>query len=181
MNTILARRLEASDLPLRHQWLNDPSIHGQMLVSPPVGLAETQQWFSKTLLNESRRDFVFTLDGAAPAEAVAMGGLTDIHPRHRRAELYIFVRPGMTGRGIGSRATVWLCEYGYSELDLNRIYLHTTDLNDAARRLYARLGFKDEGTLRGHAFHRGRFIDRHVQGVLRSEWRKPREEREVPG
>jgi diamine N-acetyltransferase len=181
MNTISARRLEASDLLLRYQWLNDPSVHGQMMVSPPIGLAETQQWFSRTLLNESRRDFAFTLDGALPEEVVAMGGLTDILPRHRRAELYIFVRPGLTGRGIGSRAMVWLCEYGFSELDLHRIYLYTTERNDAARRFYARLGFQDEGTLRGHAFHQGRFIDRHVQGVLRSEWRKPREERQVPG
>jgi RimJ/RimL family protein N-acetyltransferase len=176
MSTLSARRLEASDLPLRHAWLNDPSIHSQMMVSPPVGLAETQQWFQKTLLNDSRRDFVFTLDAADTPEVVAMGGLTDIHPRHRRAELYVFVRPGMMGRGIGSRATAWLCEYGFTELDLQRIYLHTTDLNDGARRLYARLGFKDEGTLRAHAFHRGRFIDRHVQGLLRSEWRKPGEE-----
>jgi RimJ/RimL family protein N-acetyltransferase len=109
-----------------------------------------------------------------------MGGLTDIHPRHQRAELYIFVRPGLTGRGIGSRATAWLCEYGFSELNLQRIYLHTTELNEGARRLYARLGFKEEGTLRAHAFHRGRFIDRHVQGLLRSEWRKSGREFQAP-
>jgi RimJ/RimL family protein N-acetyltransferase len=53
---------------------------------------------------------------------------------------------------------------------LQRVWLHVYADNPAAR-LYARLGFRPEGTLRRHAWKRGAYRDQLVMGLLAEEWR----------
>jgi diamine N-acetyltransferase len=180
MDEIATRRLEFRDLQQRVAWFNDPSVSSQMMLRTPLSLADTEQWFHRTVLNTQRIDFAFTQHrsrevssgDAADDEVVAMGGLTNISPEHRHAELYIVTRPGFTGRGIGEQALRSICRHGFVELGLNRIYLYTMGTNQRARRLYERLGFVHEGVLRRHAFHGGRFVDRHIQGILREEYER---------
>ncbi len=175
MTILMVRRLELEDLPTRVRWLNTPSVLAHMSIETPVSLSSTRQWFTQNTLSVHRRDFSFLSHSTeSDDELVAMGGLTDIEQRHRRAELYVVVSPGMTGRGIGTRAVQWLCNYGFIELGLNRIYLHTFAANERAQRLYNRVGFSLEGILRSHAFHHGASVDRHVYGLLRDEWENMR-------
>jgi RimJ/RimL family protein N-acetyltransferase len=190
---ISIRRLEAEDLPLRVQWLNTPSVYAQMVVDLPLSLAGTQRWYAGVVSNDRRRDFSFlssdieagglrgsNLMSHAPdadpvsmpchTRVVAMGGLMDIDRTHGRAELYIVVDPLLTGHGFGSVAVQWLCDFGFLQLRLSRIYLYTMAHNQGARRLYERLGFVHEGVLRRHTCQNGVLIDRYVHGLLRDEW-----------
>jgi len=166
---IRARRLEADDLPARVQWFNSPAVYEQMAIDAPLSLSGTRQWYTSAVLSDRRRDFTFE-DVSQVGRLVAMGGLTDISRQHGHAELYIVVNPELHGRGFGSAAVRWLCNYGFIQLGLHRIYLHTMGFNDGARRLYERLGFVSEGMLRQHTMHHGHYVDRFVHGLLRTEW-----------
>jgi len=170
---LIVRRLEWEDLPERVAWFNTPSVYTNMLVEVPMSLARTQRWFEDRVADECHQDFSFLMrsQGEWPS-LCAMGGLTDISPRHRSGELYVVVRPGETRRGIGSAVVKWLCNYGFLRLGLWRIQLHTFEHNEAARRLYEMLGFVHEGVLRESALHHGDFANRHVQALLRPEWEK---------
>jgi len=171
MSTLQIRRLEREDLPTRMAWFNTPSVYTQMTIDPPFSLADTEAWFARNALNERRRDFsVLLREGSGQAPLVAMMGLVDVDRRHRRAELYIVVQPERTGRGIGRRSVQWLCNFGFLQLNLVRISVHTLAANEGARRLYERLGFSPEGVLRKYVLHNGQFADRHLHGLLRSEW-----------
>lgn len=173
MSLLTVKRLEYEDLPTRVEWFNAPSVYDQMVIDVPLSLADTRQWFAENTLNPRRRDFSLVLhDTDSSARLVAMGGLTDIDCIHRRAELYIVVKPEMTGRGIGQRAVQWLCNFGFIQLNLFRIYLSTLADNSRARRFYERNGFVHEGIMRKHVYHNGSFVDRYIQALLRSEWEK---------
>lgn len=164
------RRLAWEDLPVRVAWFNTPSVYTHVPLDLPIGLARTEQWFRDTLMNVSRVDFTFTDAQRPQEEQQAFAGLTNIEPVHRRAEMYMVVRPGETGRGIGTAVLRWLCNYGFANLSLERIMVTTLADNQVARHLYARVGFVNEGVLRRHFHYQGRLVDRHVQGLLRSEW-----------
>lgn len=167
------RRLEREDLPVRVAWFNAPGVFRQMTIEAPLGLAQTQKWFEQTLLDSSRRDFAFfQVATQSSGRLVAMGGLTRIDPGARRAELYVVADPEQTGKGHGTAATKWLCNYGFLRLGLHRLFLTTTENNERARSLYERLGFRSEGCLRCHIFHNGRVSDQFVFGILRQEWEK---------
>ena len=163
-----ARAVEERDLAIRVAWLNDPRVYTGLAIDPPISLAHSRQWLTKSFGNATRVDFSFLpLEGDAP---VAMGGLTAISHRDRHAELYVFVDPEKHGMGIGLKATSWLCRFGFEERALERIYLWMHASNHAALRLYTRLGFQIEGTLRAHRMQNGELVDRLVLGLLKHEW-----------
>lgn len=166
-----ARRLEYGDLPTRVQWFNSEKIFSAMPLDAPFSVSETQKWYSQSLLNQHRRDFSFWLSeqDIAPKLA-AMGGLVHLEPVHRRCELYILVDPMETGKGIGSAAVKWMCNYAFAILNKEKVFLYTTEQNESARRFYERLGFVCEGRLRKHHYHHGNYQDRYIHGLLREEW-----------
>lgn len=171
-----ARLLEEVDLPLRVAWFNDPRIYRNMPIEVPVSLANTRQWFTDNRMNPRRWDFAFVnCCSGQPGDSetvVAMGGLTSILQKDRRAELYILVGPEHQGKGVGTQCTIWLANFGFGTLGLHRVYLYTLEENQKAKQMYERLGFVLEGLLRQHTFHLGDWADRNVMGLLRADWER---------
>ncbi len=177
MATILARRLEKQDLPVRVEWFNHESVYPTMTLEVPMSLAATEQWLTKNALNPARRDFTFVLQdsetGNPPSETVvAMAGLVEIDRTHQRAEAYFVVNPALTGRGYGKKIYNWTCNYAFIVLGLNRVFAYQYGDNPAARRVIESQGWTIEGTFRQHIYSHGRFVDRVITGLLREEWEK---------
>ena len=164
MSEFVVRRLELQDLEARVEWFNSPSVYRYMSIEVPMSLADTELWFANSRQNPQRRDFVVLLRDDGQESPVAMCGLTSIDSRSRNAELYIMADPERQGRGYGTIAVTWLCNYGFCELGLYRIYLTVLAHNARARRLYERLGFALEGTLRHHVYCGGAYCDRLLFG-----------------
>jgi RimJ/RimL family protein N-acetyltransferase len=61
-------------------------------------------------------------------------------------------------------------DYGFDELELNRIDLTTDEENIRGRRCYEKCGFSEEGLLRQHRLVDGKFGNTVVMSVLREEW-----------
>ena len=74
--------------------------------------------------------------------------------------------------GFGSEATSMMIDYTFATLNLNRLQLHVSVENERAVKVYERLGFKVEGTLKQAMFHNNRYIDFHLMAILRDEWKK---------
>jgi len=166
---INTRPLEKKDLPTRVEWFNTTEVYTQMPLDIPFSLSETQEWYERIIHDESRADFC-TIN--TEGQLVAMHGLTDIDMDNKRAELYIVVNPERTGEGIGSESVQWLCNRGFNQHELNKIFLYTVESNNGARRFYERLGFTQEARLRSHRYHMDKLIDRYIHSLLRSEWRE---------
>lgn len=170
MTILRIRRLEKRDLDVRVAWFNSEDAYRHMPLDVPFSLAETEAWFSTTLLNPTRRDFVAIVDNDTVEHVAAMFGLVNIDIKHRKAEFYIIVSPTMRGRGIGRACVKWLCNYGFGYMGLNKIYLFTLFENEKAQELYERLHFKLEGILREHLFYKGAMTDRCIYAMLADEW-----------
>lgn len=170
---INVRRLEANDLATRVLWLNNPIVYKSMTIDAPISVHDTQIWFSKNALSVNRREFTFVIKNNDQEEKpVAMGGLLNIDYHHSNAELYIMVCPELNGKGIGRLSVAWICNYGFLNLNLNKIYLYTLSTNHRAIRLYERIGFFQEGTMRLHIRQGNEYIDRYIYSMLRSEWER---------
>ncbi len=164
---MIVRRLEESDLQLRVSWMNNEKVYGSMHFVIPVVMENTIKWYHNNIGNDMRADLTFEEDG----EIIAFGGLTGINREVNKAELYIFVNPNAQKGGIGTKATMLLCKYGFKELGLNKIYLETNEDNVAARRVYEKCGFKLEGVHREEYKTRdGVMLSRMYYGLLKSEF-----------
>ena len=164
---MIVRKLTESDLQLRVSWMNNVKVYSSMHFDIPVVMENTLKWYRNNLGSDKRVDLTFEEDG----EIVAFGGLTGINREVDKAELYIFVNPNAQKGGIGTKATMLLCKYGFDELDLNKIYLETNEDNVAARRVYEKCGFLLEGTHREEYKTRdGVMLSRMYYGLLKREF-----------
>jgi RimJ/RimL family protein N-acetyltransferase len=96
-----------------------------------------------------------------------------LHPRHRRAELGVWLDPAARGRGLALRSTALLIEWAWPALGAERLEMTTTPDNRGIPGLARRLGFVREGTMRARNLERGRRVDVVMFGLLREEWRRP--------
>lgn len=163
------RSLSKEDLQTRVDWMNHPNVYKSMHFDIPILLENTERWFAAIQENMNRSDVVFSHNGGG--NICAFGGLTSIDREIGSAELYVFVDPSGQSKGKGTEATLLLCQYGFTTLGLNKIYLKTNEDNLAAQRVYEKVGFKLEGRLREeYKTHSGDLKDRLYYGLLKKEF-----------
>lgn len=91
---------------------------------------------------------------------------------HRFADIGIDILPEYQGKGYGSEAIGWILEWAFMTAGLHRVGIRCFAWNEGARRLYARLGFREEGVVRETLFYQGRWWDDVGFGMLEGEWRE---------
>ncbi len=73
-------------------------------------------------------------------------------------------------KGYGTDALKIILRYAFHELNLNRVGLDVIEYNTRAIRAYEKAGFRHEGKMRAAVNRDGKFYDRLIMGILRSEW-----------
>jgi ribosomal-protein-alanine N-acetyltransferase len=96
----------------------------------------------------------------------------DLSRFHGRVEVGYMLAEEFIGRGIGTRAVRMMLELLFTIPGLQRIWLTTTGENLTSQAVARKLGFVQEGLLRGHCIVQGRRTDQQVWGLLRPEWEK---------
>ena len=162
------RRLSFEDLRTRVEWMNNPLIYTSMHYEVPILLEKTIQWYEKNLKDDKRCDITVLED----SEIVAFGGFTSINREVGKAETYLFADPFHLHKGVGTRAKKLICEYGFEELGLNKLYFITNEDNYASIRVNEKCGFKLEGRMREEYLTKdGTLKDRLYYGLLKKEWK----------
>lgn len=166
---VLLRRPEPKDVAALYAQKNDPEV-ANLLGGFTLGYsrADIVAWVERH--RNTPNEALWTI---ADLDDRCLGhvGLYRIGNRVRSAEFAIMLGDKASwGRGIGKAVTSFVVDYGFRMLNLNRIELSCLASNGRAQRLYARLGFRVEGTQRQAQFKDGQFIDVVLMAVLASEW-----------
>lgn len=169
------RPLARSDMPQFLAWRQDRQLRQALLgYRFPVTAEMEAGWFDSMLNEQSQRIAFFSVDtlgeAAQPKGVIGFCRIVDIDWMSRHAELGIMIGDaGLRGRGVGTEATALLCRYAFDDLNLERLWLRVEAGNQAAQRLYSRLGFLEEGRLRRQAYVGGDYRDVILMGLLREE------------
>jgi ribosomal-protein-alanine N-acetyltransferase len=90
---------------------------------------------------------------------------------HQRSEIgYALRKEEYKGKGFMKEVFLPIIDYGFNTLNLNRIEAFISPNNIPSQRLVQRLGFQQEGLLRGHFCYNGAIEDSLVFGLLRDEF-----------
>ena len=151
-------------------WQNDPEIRDQIMgFRGPVRLETTGEWIAGINAQNLKTRTVFAIRRAGELAGVVQ--LHSIDWVQRTAMLGVYVgAPGDRGAGLGGAATSLILDYAFNGLDLYRVGLETLASNAAARGLYERLGFVNEGVLRQAFLRGGRREDVALYGLLKPDW-----------
>ena len=104
---------------------------------------------------------------------VASVGLT-WDPFRIAGEIGYWNRAAVEGRGHVTRAVAALLDEAFDHVGLHRVYVRAGVRNLRSRAIPERLGFVEEGVLRGEGRGSDGFYDLVVYGLLEDEWRARR-------
>lgn len=94
----------------------------------------------------------------------------DYSPANKSVNYRIAIGSRGRGRGYGTEATQLMINYGFQELEFNRIELEVYEFNAVARHVYTSCGFVTEGRRRQALYLNGRYYDAIIKSILRSDW-----------
>lgn len=162
------RPMQPGDLPSFWNWLQDAEVRRWLAAMDEAPTMEDEEeWYDRRRSDpEAVLWAIETLDGRL------LGSLElRLTPASHRAELGIAIQDkSQWNKGYGTDAVKLALEYGFDDLELNRVELTTDAENVRGRRCYEKCGFVEEGVLRQHRFVEGRFGDTVVMSILREEW-----------
>jgi len=157
-----------SDAGIIFNWHNTTEVMHLDGLYRPVSQGNFDEWFGSIGRDPSR--VVFSIRKQGDLSLIGYVQITNIHPVFRSAEMGIMIGdPENRGKGYGQEALRLCIEFGWRELNLNRLALMIVGDNGVAQAAYRKAGFQVEGVLKRAVFINGKFRDTTVMGLLAPE------------
>jgi L-phenylalanine/L-methionine N-acetyltransferase len=158
------RRVEPADYKAVQQVHAQPNaLRGTLQLPFP-----SEEMWKKRL--EGMGDEMYALVACVEGEVVAMAGLNLFPKSPRRRHVgYVglAVHDKWQAKGVGTALMQALIDLADKWLNLSRLELAVFTDNEAALKLYRKLGFVIEGTHRKFAFRDGEYVDAHAMARVR--------------
>lgn len=157
-------------------WRNSEDLRKYFREYREIDTAMQKKWYYERV-SGSITQVDFEIHIKDTGKLIGHCGLYYIHPIYRSGELTIYVGDFTErNKGYGTNALKTLLQYGFDQLNLNRISAEVYTNNNAVR-VYQKVGFIGEGVLRQSVFKDGKYLDSIMLSMLRSdyeivEWRK---------
>lgn len=152
---ITIRSLEPDVVPLVADWLGEREVRESFVPAYP----DSQEALRDRLLSSPNTYFEVIYED----RPVGIVGGENPDECHGKMEMKKLVgADGMRGKGIGKRATFGFLYYAFALRGLNKVYIHSRDINMRNINLNSRFGFEIEGI-----FHEDLLVDGRRRDVVR--------------
>ncbi|KZT60046.1 acyl-CoA N-acyltransferase [Calocera cornea HHB12733] len=96
--------------------------------------------------------------------------LLTVPPKNRDAQLGLLFSTSWHNLGLGTELMRWLVPYAFEQLGMHRLSLEVVESNVAARRVYQKVGFAEEGRKKGAVWQDGGWKDIVLMAILEEEY-----------
>jgi len=158
--------IEEQDVEFLRNNINNPDVRKYLTARRPVNLQQERGFFEEVISSDEDVNLAIVADN----EIVGIVSLEEDEKEIRVAEIGIWIDPEHHRNGYGSEAAELITEYGFNELNYHRILARAYEGNEGSNKIWKRLGFTHEGTLREQIFQDGEFKDANIYAILESEW-----------
>lgn len=163
------RKIEKDDFGLLYKWQNDFEVFGALTDSADLYNQEDVEEFYDKIKKEKNYMVIHNEDQMA----IGRVALLKEDYKQRNAEALILIgEKEYWGQGYGEEAFRLLLDYAFGELNFHRISLQVFSFNQIAKKMYEKIGFKEEGCLREALYHDGMWHDTYIMGLLKREFLK---------
>ena len=135
-------------------------------------LLEEKEKYKKGLSTHNKKFLYHQLIDKKTSAIIGWCGFHTWYIDHNRAEIgYGLFDDNYKSNGIMSEAIVSIVNYGFSNMNLERIEAFVSPNNSHSIKLLKRMNFMKEGFLKHHYFHNGKMEDSIVFALLKSEYK----------
>ncbi len=179
------RRLTLMDRDCVQKWLSDPYILRLTFVVPgpgsmpalPFSKSSMEQYLNLLVQDPIRLTYAIEVDG----EHVGNIGLKEINQTAGTSEYFIEIgEQKYRGIGVGTAASAILLDYGLLSMGLREVRLEVLEFNDAAIRVYQRLGFERTHRTGWHYDDNGQYWQVWGMRLTRERWLLTRKQLDLP-
>ena len=164
------RPFEPGDAAAVHRWFNNPEATKTLMEQrSSFSPEEAEAWVGRAM-DDSGEDRKYAIAVEGHDEPVGFTALYGLF-RQIAPELGALIGDDVRGKGVGRRAEALTIARAFDEFGAHRVYGRIPACNEAAKRVVTSLGWRHEGTMRGHLRHGGESADCEVWGVLPGEFR----------
>lgn len=168
-NRIEFRAVEKEDLPEIRSWINSYTYRRFSRNEFPKTAAKQEAWYDN--LAKSQDEVAFTVWTKEDCRLIGDCAIYNINFPDRKAEIgYGLGNPNDYRKGYGSEIVSLLCQYGFKELNLHRIYATIIEGNVGSQKILEKNGFFLEGRLREDSYVEGKYLNNLQYGILKKEW-----------
>ena len=164
---ILLRKPEPDDLEALYSLKNDEESSA-LLGGFSTGFYKEaiSDWIK--FHNKAANEVLYMIQDIESEKLIGHVGFYNINYRVRKAEFAILIADkNFRGKGYGDLCTKYMINYGFNQLNLNRIELSVLTTNINAIVLYEKNGFVKEGVQKQAQFKNGSYIDVILMANLR--------------
>jgi len=165
------REQQDKDVENFFRYYTDPEVNKYILTEVPQTLEDARRelyyWRNVFYNNDG---IYFAIASKHDDQMIGSIGFSGQNNYHSRMELSYDMAKEFWRKGIMSKAIDALLEYGFATMNMNRIEAVSSIYNEGSIRLLEKCGFKYEGCLRQHRFHRGKYVDVYVFSFLKEEF-----------
>ncbi len=152
---LLLRPFDVSDAPVVQALACAPEVALTTATIPhPYEDGMAEEWIASHGPGWDAGKFL-TLAIISESDGLAGAVSLHINAAHHRGELGFWVGLPFWNRGYATEASGALLDFGFNELDLNRIQARHMTRNPSSGRVMEKLGMKSEGIQRQHMLVRG--------------------------
>lgn len=135
---VTLRAMQPAEIAKVSTWLKVPAIRESFVPRFPEKQSELRKYFA----DPTREYFGIHYDD----QLVGIVGGENVDPTAGKLEMKKMVgESGLQGKGIGKRATFGFLYYAFMIRNLNKVYIHSPDINIRNINLNSRFGFELEG------------------------------------
>ncbi len=167
----ILREQQVEDVPDFFNYYSDPQVNRYILASIPRDLEEARQelvyWRGVFYSNDG---IYFGIAKKSDNQLIGSIGFSGINSYHHRIELSYDLSRHYWQRGIMTDAIKAVLNYAFSKMRVNRIEAYTAADNIPSKNLLLKCGFKLEGTLREHRYHKNGYVDALMFSILKREF-----------
>jgi RimJ/RimL family protein N-acetyltransferase len=158
--------LTEGDGPLVHPIMADPEVmaHWDVAAIEDPDVVE-QMLAGQVEAMAGDRAFYWAMRLTADGTFLGLCDLSDIDWRHHRAEVGFLLGKDSWGRGYAYEAMQAVMNFAVTQ-GIQRLWARTQVGNEASEKLLLKLGFEQEGYLRGHVDREGERRDCRLWGIL---------------
>jgi RimJ/RimL family protein N-acetyltransferase len=163
--------VEEEDLPRFQNWRNNPEFRKYFREYKELNMRQQEIWFEEKVMNDNTT-LMFSIKRNEDNEPLGCCGFVYINWVHRHADLSLYIgwnNEYIDNEGYAKESCRLLMNYGFKELNLNKIWTEIYDFDNKKQALYKQLGFHQDGLLRKNYWYDGKWWDSRILSKLHDE------------
>lgn len=164
------RGFQPTDVAAVQRWFNNREATATLMEQrSEFTVSDAEGWVARAMddSGEDRKYAILVEGHEEPVGFTALYGLF----RQTAPELGALIGDDLRGKGVGRRAEALTIVKAFDEFGAHRVYGRIPAYNEAAKRVVTSLGWKHEGTMRGHLLRDAGAADCEIWGVFPDEFR----------